>query len=525
MRYDPQVTARFRFVLATSLAVSAGSLAALSGARAEEPDEPFTMQQIASDGRTVAAELGDFDGDGTTDLLQIVFKGVPPDEQRVIRLWKQQGEEHELASAPSVELPVPSDSAAYDVGDALPERPGLELVLLRPKGLTIVAFGASGAQLRDVTVDGPTVAPAEDERGLDRLHLVYSDFGDSPWLMVPMIAQTEFRAADGSLRARLDVGARANYFMPQRPGPMLVDSDIQLLLDVPRISVADVDGDGKADVVGSSRHDLRVFLRRPDGSFAVEPDRDLKLALISEKDHIRGYGAVRVEVRDVSGDGKADLLISTLAGGISDATSTTRIHLNRGGTWNLAKPDFTCEPRSGWGADQLIDIDHDGKPELMHVAVAFGVLDLIQALVTRAIDAEVTVYRADASGVFAKEPWFKRKLNIAISFDTGRPLGFVPTGSFDLNGDGYDDLVTPGRGDRIDVYLGSANGIADAQSGRQAVPTSGRVRGGDWNGDGLEDLLLYDPRLSGGAVRIATNRGVLPGTLPSVAAPKKLRKP
>jgi hypothetical protein len=159
----------------------------------------------------------------------------------------------------------------------------------------------------------------------------------------------------------------------------------------------------------------------------------------------------------------------------------------------------------------------------MHVSVAFGVLDLIQALVTRAIDADVSVYRADPNGVFAAEPWFKRQLTISISFDTGRPLGFVPNGSFDLNGDGYDDLLMPGKGDRIDVYLGSSAGIAQSQAGRQPVPSSGRVRGGDWNGDGLEDLLLYDPRLPGGAVRIATNRGVLPGTLPSVGAAEKRR--
>ena len=56
------------------------------------------------------------------------------------------------------------------------------------------------------------------------------------------------------------------------------------------------------------------------------------------------------------------------------------------------------------------------------------------------------------------------------------------------------------------------------------MPTSGRLRGGDWNGDGLADLVLYDPRMPGAPLSIATNRGLLPGTLPHVGAAGK-RKP
>jgi len=493
-------------------------------ARADTVEEPFAMVELTGTGRTVAAEIGDFDGDGRADLLQIVFTGIPPDDKRVVRLWNQT-DKGDLEPKPKYEIPLPDDSAAYDVGDVLPEVPGLELVLLRPGGLTILSFSNPALPQRDVRVEGGTMAAAEDERGLDRLRLVYGEFGKEPWLLVPMLAQTVFVSPNGVEKARLDVGARANYFVQQRPGPMLVDSDIQLLLDVPRISVGDVDGDGRPDVVGSGRHDVRVFLQRPDGTFRRAPDRVLKLDLVSEQDHLRGSGSVRTDARDISGDGKLDLLISHLSGGITDAKSDTRIYLNRGGTWDLSKPDFTCQPSAGWGADQLIDIDHDGRPELMHVSVPFGVLALIQALVTRSIDADVSVYRAEANGGFSKEPWFTRKLSIAISFDTARPLGFVPTGNFDLNGDGYDDLLTPGKGDRIDVWLGSADGMGSTVAGRQKLPSSGRLRGGDWNGDGLADLLIYDPRQPDAPVQIARNRGLLPGTLPHVGAVSPARTP
>ena len=99
----------------------------------------------------------------------------------------------------------------------------------------------------------------------------------------------------------------------------------------------------------------------------------------------------------------------------------------------------------------------------------------------------------------------------------------MPTGNYDLNGDGYDDLVTPGKGERLDVWLGGAKGISDELGGRQIMSTSGRLRSGDWNGDGLADLVLYDPRIPGAPLSIATNRGLLPGTLPHVGAVGKLK--
>ena len=511
LRYDARVVVR------TFLALLVLQCLGPARAFADDADDLFVVQEVQSgDGRTVAAEIADFDGDGRTDLLQILFEGVPPAEKRTIRLWTQT-EDGALSAQPVYEIPVPSDSAAYDVGDVT-ELSGSELVLLRPSGLTILSFANAGLPRRDLVVDGSTLVPSEDERGLDRLHMIYTDFGPEPRLLVPMLAETVFLSPSGETRAKLEAGARANYFLPPRPGPLLVDSDIQLLLDVPRISVGDVNGDGKADVVSLGRHEVRVFLQRTDGSFAGPPDREYKLALISEQDHIRGSGAVRGDARDVSGDGKLDLMISHMSGGITDAKSDTRIYLNRDGVWDLAKPDFASEAGAGWGADQLVDIDKDGRPELLHVSLPFSVLELVEALVTRSVDAQITVYKADQTGVFAKEPWFERKLEIAISFDTGRPKGFVPTSSFDMNGDGIDDLLTPGDGDRVEIWLGSATGIDSDRAGRQRISANGRVRGGDWNGDGLADLLLYDPRTPRTPVAIATNRGLLRGTLPHISA-------
>jgi hypothetical protein len=71
------------------LALVSSALVPLAPRVAWAEDDPFELLEVASDGRTVAAEIADFDGDGRADLLQIVFAGAPPTERRRIRLWTQ----------------------------------------------------------------------------------------------------------------------------------------------------------------------------------------------------------------------------------------------------------------------------------------------------------------------------------------------------------------------------------------------------------------------------------------------------
>ncbi|MEE8557495.1 MAG: VCBS repeat-containing protein, partial [Myxococcota bacterium] len=101
-------------------------------------EAPFELFEIPSQGRTVAAEFADLNGDGRTDLLQLVFQGVPPDEDRSIRAYLQSAEGR-LPEDPTYAWPLPSGTAAYDVADVAPS-PGEELLLLREKGVSILSL-------------------------------------------------------------------------------------------------------------------------------------------------------------------------------------------------------------------------------------------------------------------------------------------------------------------------------------------------------------------------------------------------
>ena len=488
--------------------VSGFAIAACLAARsvvAEDALPPFAIQTIPSAGRTVSAEIVDLDGDGRAELLAIVFRGVWPDETREIHVHYPD-ESGALPAAPSWSTPLPADAASYDLAE-LDDEAGSELLLLVRDGIDVLSLAARTPKWRTLRVASPpTVAVRPDERGLDRLRIARPELGRGR-LLVPGLGDAWLLGAAGEALGRLRIGGRANYLVPPRPGPTLGENELELYFDVPTLHVADVDGDGRSDVVATNRHALRIFRQRGDGSFPLDPDRELALRLMSLEDQVRNSGSVRCDLRDLDGDGRADLLVSHASGGLMRAMNRTRIHRNRDGSFDLANPDQVFERQGGVAADELVDLDGDGRPEWLRVFMPFGLLQIAEIFVRRAIDVRAEIRRGSETGRFEEDPSTERSFAIGFDFETLRPRGFVPTLARDWNGDGKRDLLGSANGKAIEICLGGGDRSFARCEARQPLDTGGRIRFGDLDGDGLPDFVLYDTRRPDVPVRIGVNRG------------------
>ena len=498
--------------------LAAAPLCVAPGAPARaDAEEPFALLAVPNPGRTAAAELVDLDGDGRTDLVAAVFDGLPPNDSRELRAWFQRAD-GTLPEEPDLAFPLREGAAAYDLADH-GDGPGREIVLLRRDRVSLISFADRVPSLRELALPAPSAAAVRDERGLDRLWMLRDELPGR--LLAPGLGELFVVDLASGDTTRLAVGARSNYFLPPRPGPAIGENELESFYDFPRIDVGDVDGDGRPDIVASNRFEIRVFLQRPDGAFRPRADRELAVGRVTEQDLIRGSGLVRVRAEDFDGDARLDLIVTYTGGGILEGRSRTTLHRNHEGTWNLARPDqeFSCD--GCYVSYDVLDVHGDGRVELLEARVPLGILNLVEILLTRSVDVEVRIWERGAELPFGPEPWARVGLDLGFRFESFEPEGFFPTLRGDWNGDGAFDRLAAGDGESLEIYLGGSPESLRRRGARQRFDTNGALRIGDFDGDELPDLLVFDRTRPDTPIRIGVNRGVLPGTpkRPSLTAP------
>ncbi|MCW5808175.1 MAG: VCBS repeat-containing protein [Deltaproteobacteria bacterium] len=199
-----------------------------------------------------------------------------------------------------------------------------------------------------------------------------------------------------------------------------------------RIAVADLDGDGRLDVVGVSAGAVQVLSRSGSASYPID--------------------AVELAIADVTGDGRPDVVVSQ-GRGIS-------VFANLGAS--LAAP--VSYPATGAFALALADVDRDGA---------------LDALV--GTGTSLAVLHNDGSGGFGAPPELH---------DLGAQVSAIAVA--DLDRDGNLDVGVASEGG-LAIFRGAPDGTLTAPL--RFAPLARRIAFGDLDGDGFADLILHTSRL------------------------------
>lgn len=235
--------------------------------------------------------------------------------------------------------------------------------------------------------------------------------------------------------------------------------------------LADVNGDGRADIVGFGYGGTTVSYGRSDGGF-TSPSLVLRDFGSQQgwlrSDHVR-------ELADVNGDGRADI--------VGFGYSRTYVSYGRAGGGFTAPAeavrDFAVQQgwRVGIHLRELADVNGDGRADI----VGFG-------------DAGTSVSYALPGGGFATPTLAVRDFGSAQGWTeqrTPRELG-------DLNGDGAEDIVGFGDAGTYVSYGRAGGGFTAASLKIRDFGTAQGWRVGlheralaDGNGDGYEDIVGF----------------------------------
>lgn len=507
--------------------LSCAGLALLALAQGRGGEVRHVDASLDLDGTLLDRRFLDLDGDGR---LELAFTLRTPRGARELRVHRIGAERVE--PEPFVSVPMLEDVLAVGFAEVR-EDPRRELLLFTQSGIhsystTLPGYRDNARRLIETELfydlPDPRALPFWDyvlpgrERdrillpAADRLQLfgwVEQGEGASSYLILGEIASAEARRREpgrrGGQRGERERGGRRAQdrrllFPDSFPGEERQGGEfLEAARSLRAPALADVDGDGRLDLVLLRRDALELHLGREQGidpsPTRVEP---LPAYLAQRADD------TRLTLVDLDGNGALDLLAEVREGpeGFENAKYELLVLLQSGGRHFPEQPDQVLRFEAGMLRAEVADVDKDGRPDLV---VRLFVLPSLVGTVT-GIEFELThlLFPGEGGGPrpFARRPALRQ----SERFDE-RSVGAAAANRSlraDLDGDGIADLVEVDLEGFVAIRrLRRSSGLARGSGWSLDTAPWKRfeVRGDisslevlDLNGDGIADIVSESDR-------------------------------
>ena len=500
---------------------AAFAAAALFGSTPAAAQERFALVSLEFPDRALDRETVDVNGDGLLDLVW-VFHPVDDKERFGLRTCLQ-------SRAPGfgncTELDLPDEARAFDIGP-IDGAAGAELVLLTRRGAQRSSFQGDrfGALqpipgIRSVLGDTDSKTP----RSLPLLFDLDGDGRHEAVLGTRTGVDIHHFLENGSTRVHT-LASPANVEIARHRR----ESDLSRFLHreyiphvsthttTPAVFVEDMNRDGRLDIATVSENRLLVFEQRANGSFPSVPDADIERSVVTEEEEAGGFTGEALTFAELNGDGVLDLIVLKWGSSEERTQMDRHIFLGQGG-WRFPETaDQIVRSESFFPNFEIQDLNGDGRSDLVVPYFHFAPSQALKAVTQNALRLQLRLFLMRENGRYAQDPgkaFAKVDRRIVLDYHVdvmgllfgggGRPRGFEPLLSTrgDFNGDGLRDLVVDDGTDALNFYWGNEKAEyakrPDETLAHESSLDSDLV---DLNGDGKTDIVTgYGKRALGWA--------------------------
>ena len=435
-------------------------------------EEPFRVFDMKVEGKIGLYLAEDLNGDDLVDMVVFHTKGEAGRAERWLSIFYQTAAG--FPSEPQRSFRIPPHAVVFDAGDVLPA-PGKEIAFLARDGLYAYTLGnipslPPGEEPPRKILDVPSIFQVPDPSSLADFDFILDLDGDgAPEALIPQFDQCLIyaKATDGHLRlaGAADLGL-VSSLQGLPAGQEAVGFGIRTGLATPKFLTLDFNADRRTDLIAVYPDSLCAFFQK-DGVFGGPPDQviDLRfdrIAMGSEtlrevSTHDDRERTTVTKVADLDGDGRVDLVAQKFSAkdGIFSAETQIQVYYGRktgGRDFFSRTPDQVLKENGVQITAYVVDLDGDGRMDLIVPTVKLGLTQFIQMLLARTFDVDVYLYFMGKDGRYPASPSYRRSVSVQVDFKghNSQPVYEVE----DLNGDGRFDILTSSDTTELEEFYG-----------------------------------------------------------------------
>lgn len=427
--------------------------------------------------------------------LEIFIMGENSNKEKIAVLYVVDKDTNQYVQ--HTKLVLPNTTIAFDL---ITTPSGLEKVLLLDaKGFSTLNFEQNSMTL---LAENKSLYLNEKPQFIAKKELITDINGDG----LDDIVISDFSSVKIFLQQ--DNGEFNKLSLPIKPN---MDMDSQKIsFSEAHLFNVDTNFDQLVDIVVIEDNYLQIFEQQKSGDFSLIKNQILLPMQVSSLPwwSIKGSDGESIDqsnlqhrmvesLQDINGDKIADLMVrQTESSGVLDRQNRYEIYFGTNTKGHLSfnqQMDTFVSAEGTLSGLELIDINGDGRSEILVSSFDIGISQIIGALLSGSIDQDVYIFSLDENDKYNKEPLFSEDVDLNFSLSSGR-TGQPVILSADLNGDGIKELLLSANDKRLAVYTGkNGSEMFESRSKRHrlVLPQNGSMlSSADLNNDDKQEIIV-----------------------------------